>query len=79
MSKEKNKRTRVDAIQGMVSKGINADLEAEQKPWLQQQGNSAKGPILLGLHRDPLGEKGWFPKKWVGEHMPCVHESISLT
>lgn len=47
-----------------------------------------RGPIFFQLHRDPLGEKGWFPKSrhrepeagtWGGEHMVCVDESISLT
>lgn len=41
MSKKKKKEEKVNAIQGTVSKGINAELEPVQKPWLQQQGNSA--------------------------------------
>lgn len=50
-----------------------------------------RGPIFsifFQLHRDPLREKGWFPKSWHGEpkarnwggeHVVCVGESISLT
>lgn len=56
MSKKKKKK--VNAIQGMVSKGINAELEAEQKPCLQQQGNSAKGAHFPSVVQRSTMRKG---------------------
>lgn len=53
----------VNAIQGMLSKGINAELEPIRKPQFQPQGSSEKGP-LFQLQIDPLRRKGLFPNSW---------------
>lgn len=61
-----SKKKKVNAIQGMVSKGINAELEPVQKPWLQQQGNTAKGAHFVSVMqrcilrpRESQASRGW--------------------